>query len=89
MKQKFFLIWQNNLKIDFKFFVYETHKSVVKQLQIFNRHGIEVYSRNNYTNEWYGTSNDGKELPDATYYYVINFDSGKSRTGWIYINREN
>jgi gliding motility-associated-like protein len=61
----------------------------VKQLQIFNRHGIEVYSRNNYTNEWYGTSNDGKELPDATYYYVINFESGKSRTGWIYINREN
>jgi gliding motility-associated-like protein len=60
----------------------------VKQLQIFNRYGIEVYSKNNYTNQWFGTSNDGKELPDATYYYVINFESGKSRTGWIYINRE-
>jgi gliding motility-associated-like protein len=60
----------------------------VKKLQIFNRYGMKVYSRNNYTNEWYGQSDKGDELPDGTYYYVIDRNSGKTVTGWIYINRE-
>lgn len=60
----------------------------VKKLQIFNRYGMKVYSRSNYTNEWYGQSDKGDELPDGTYYYVIDRNSGKTVTGWIYINRE-
>lgn len=59
----------------------------VSKLEIFNRYGMKVYSKTNYQNEWYGTSDDGQELPDATYYYVIEFESGKSKTGWVYINR--
>ena len=59
----------------------------VRKLEIFNRYGVKVYSKANYQNEWYGTTDDGKELPDATYYYVIEFESGKSKTGWVYINR--
>ncbi|MCB0443487.1 MAG: gliding motility-associated C-terminal domain-containing protein, partial [Flavobacterium sp.] len=42
----------------------------------------------NYTNQWYGQTDDGKELPSATYYYLIEFRSGESKTGWIYIMRE-
>ena len=49
---------------------------------------MKVYSKSNYKNEWYGKTDDGQELPDATYYYVIEFESGKSKTGWVYINRE-
>jgi flagellar hook assembly protein FlgD len=48
-----------------------------------------VYSKNNYTNQWYGQSDNGEELPDGTYYYVIERGSGEAITGWIYINREN
>ncbi|WP_309640963.1 gliding motility-associated C-terminal domain-containing protein [Flavobacterium sp.] len=59
----------------------------VKQLQIFNRYGTEVYSKSNYKKEWNGTTNSGKELPDGTYYYVINFETGKAKTGWVYINK--
>ena len=59
----------------------------VQNLQIFNRHGIEVFSKTNYTNEWAGKSNAGTELPDGTYYYVVYFPSGKTNTGWIYINK--
>ena len=59
----------------------------VQNLQIFNRHGIEVFSKTNYTNEWTGKSNAGTELPDGTYYYVVYFPSGKTNTGWIYINK--
>ena len=59
----------------------------VKELQIFNRYGVEVYSKSNYSNEWIGKSNSGMELPDGTYYYIVHFSSGKAKTGWVYINK--
>lgn len=61
----------------------------VKKLEIFDRYGIPVYSKSNYTTEWKGQSNNGNELPSATYYYVIEFNNGsKAKTGWIYLIRE-
>ena len=60
----------------------------VKNLEVFNRYGIKVYSQVNYTNQWKGQSNSGDDLPGATYYYVIEFNSGESKTGWIYLIRE-
>ena len=59
----------------------------VKKLTIFNRLGMKVYSRNNYVNEWGGKSDDGDELPDGTYYFIIDRNNGETKTGWIYINR--
>jgi gliding motility-associated-like protein len=62
----------------------------VQQLSIYNRYGTKVYSKSEYSNEWVGQSDAGNELPDGTYYYVIEFkDNQASKTGWIYINREN
>ncbi|MFV8336474.1 gliding motility-associated C-terminal domain-containing protein [Flavobacterium sp. RSP29] len=61
----------------------------VKKLEIFNRYGIKVYSQANYTDQWNGQSNKGEDLPSATYYYVIEFNSGEPKTGWIYLIREN
>jgi gliding motility-associated-like protein len=60
----------------------------VKKLEIFNRYGIKVYSQANYTDQWNGQSNKGEDLPSATYYYVIEFNSGEPKTGWIYLIRE-
>lgn len=60
----------------------------VEHLGIFNRYGREVYNQKNYTNQWHGQSNNGKDLPTGTYYYVIERTSGESKTGWIYISRE-
>ncbi|WP_264519937.1 fibronectin type III domain-containing protein [Flavobacterium sp. N1994] len=59
----------------------------VKKLTIFNRLGMKVYTRDNYLNEWGGKSDNGDELPDGTYYYVIDRNNGETKTGWIYINR--
>lgn len=59
----------------------------VKKLSIFNRLGMKVYSRSNYINEWGGKSDDGDDLPDGTYYFIIDRNSGETKTGWIYINR--
>lgn len=37
---------------------------------IINREGMEVYRNSNYDNSWDGKY-DGKELPEATYYYYL------------------
>jgi gliding motility-associated-like protein len=61
----------------------------VKNLSIYNRYGTKVYSKSSYTNQWVGQSDNSDELPDGTYFYVIEFNSGEaSKSGWIYINRE-
>jgi flagellar hook assembly protein FlgD len=49
---------------------------------------MKVYNRKDYTNQWIGQSNSGDELPDGTYYYVIERNNGETNTGWIYITRE-
>jgi gliding motility-associated-like protein len=60
----------------------------VKHLSIFNRFGTEVFSQVNYTSQWTGQTNSGQQLPDATYFYVIDFNDEKPvAIGWIYINR--
>ena len=60
----------------------------VSKVEIFNRYGSKVYSKSNYSNEWYGQSDSGNELPDGTYYYVIEFNGLPAKTGWVYINRD-
>ncbi len=61
----------------------------VRKLNIYNRYGTVVYSKGAYSNEWKGQSDAGEELPDGTYYYVIEFnDNQAAKTGWIYINRQ-
>ncbi|WP_339622500.1 choice-of-anchor J domain-containing protein [uncultured Winogradskyella sp.] len=60
----------------------------VNKLSIFNRYGTEVYKFSGlYSNQWFGQTNDGKELPSGTYFYSIHKDDGSSLTGWVFINR--
>lgn len=63
-------------------------KLKANKVEIFNRYGKEVYSKTNYNNDWHGQFMGGGDMPDGTYYYVIELVSGKKKTGWIYINRE-
>lgn len=58
----------------------------ISSLEIFNRYGTKVNSFRNYANNWNGTSSDGKELPDGTYFYVADTQDG-IKTGWVYLTR--
>jgi gliding motility-associated-like protein len=60
----------------------------VQKVQIFNRYGVEIYTKDNYLKDWDGKSMNGNELPSATYYYVLSFSNGTVKTGWVYLNRE-
>ncbi|WMI68771.1 choice-of-anchor L domain-containing protein [Mangrovimonas sp. YM274] len=59
----------------------------VSKIEIFNRLGTLVYSKRNYTNEWYGQTNDGDELPVGTYFYTLEYNDGETRSAWVYINK--
>jgi gliding motility-associated-like protein len=63
------------------------------KLIIYNRWGAEVYSTSNFSNEpgWNGTNNDENELPEDTYYYILNVvsknGSKDNYKGYIVIKR--
>ena len=60
----------------------------VQKLSIYNRYGVKVYSKNNYYDQWRGETDNGKILPDGTYYYLIEFKNNSNpKTGWIYVIR--
>ncbi|MFD2890550.1 gliding motility-associated C-terminal domain-containing protein, partial [Flavobacterium chuncheonense] len=63
-------------------------------INIFNRHGHEVYQKDGYLNDWNGLANvsgvvnNGEPLPVGTYYYVLKIDEiNYTKTGWLYIAR--
>jgi gliding motility-associated-like protein len=60
----------------------------VNKISIFNRYGKEVFSYGVYTNQWHGQGTNGDELPTGTYFYSIQRSNGESKTGWVYINRQ-
>ncbi|MBN8678467.1 MAG: gliding motility-associated C-terminal domain-containing protein [Chitinophagales bacterium] len=58
-------------------------------VQIFNRWGNLVYEQKGYTNNdpWTGQWN-GKELPDGTYFYLIELGNNAGRlSGWVVVQR--
>ena len=59
----------------------------VDKLEIYSRWGKKVYERKNYTNEWHGQNMSGGQLPDSTYYYIIELGAEGTKTGWIYLSR--
>ena len=62
----------------------------VSKFQVFNRYGTKVFENGSYIKEWCGTNDDGDELISGTYYYVLDFEDGRSPIrSWIYINTKN
>ena len=49
------------------------------RLIVFNRWGDVLYSAQPYANDWDGTTDGGSELPQGTYYYVLELDFTTNR----------
>ena len=66
----------------------ETKENTVS---VFNRWGDEVFTTTNYNNSgrvFKGLNKNGDELPTGTYFYKIEFASGrKSQTGYLSLKR--
>jgi gliding motility-associated-like protein len=59
------------------------------QVVIINRWGNEVWKGENYDNKYQvfkGENRNGNELPDGTYYYIIQYNNIE-KTGWVFIKR--
>lgn len=66
------------------------------KLSIFNRWGVKIYEKEDYmlTNDrfegksqHYRTVSDEK-LPQGTYFYVLTFNDGKNKTGYLYVGHD-
>jgi gliding motility-associated-like protein len=60
--------------------------------QVFNRWGSKVFERSPYRNTWDGTNEGtpglGTDLPESTYYYILDPGNGQDvLTGYIYLRR--
>jgi gliding motility-associated-like protein len=55
-------------------------------LTIFDRRGLRVYENNDYDNTWDGVDENGKPLPDDTYFYIFTTDA-RTRSGYIVIRK--
>jgi gliding motility-associated-like protein len=56
------------------------------QIDIFNRWGQVIFSSSDYQNDWSGTNENGDELVNDTYFYIITVDGTKFK-GFIVLKR--
>ena len=54
----------------------ENYPNVI--IKIYNRWGNIVYESAGYFNEWNGSTNNGKPLPVATYYYILYLNKNQT-----------
>lgn len=47
------------------------------EITIFNRWGSIVYQKKGYDNTWNGVSTSGSDLPDGTYFIIVNINKGQ------------
>ena len=65
------------------------------KLFIYNRWGTLIWKGSQNTENWYGQTTEGtvisgNQVPDGTYYYVLELhdpDYPKPMTGWVYLTR--
>ena len=55
-------------------------------LRVYNRWGNMVYYKENYRNQWQGTW-EGKDVPDGTYFYILDTGRGQIYSGYLQIHR--
>ena len=55
-------------------------------LYVYNRWGNQVLKTTDYQNDWGGTW-EGADLPDGTYYYLLDDGAGETMSGYVHLHR--
>jgi gliding motility-associated-like protein len=50
-------------------------------VQVFDKVGNQVYQKSNYDNSWGGQASNGDQLPDGTYYYLVQLNAPSTTGG--------
>jgi gliding motility-associated-like protein len=70
------------------FFIIQRIESfAASSLVIMNRWGSTVYTKKPYDNTFNGLSSNGKDLPDGTYFYLLDLGTGLKFQDYLIINR--
>ncbi|MCE3279159.1 MAG: hypothetical protein K0S44_1350 [Bacteroidetes bacterium] len=77
----------NGDNINDRYVIRDLEHAKSKSIQVFNIWGMEVFSSDNYENNWNGKSKEGVDLVADTYYYIIKVN-GKTYSGFIVLKRE-
>jgi len=56
-------------------------------LTVFNRWGNIVYQQNGYNNDWNGVNNSGDNLPDGTYFIILEVQGLETFNGYVDLRR--
>ena len=55
--------------------------------QVFDRWGRPVFEEQGYANGWDGRGRSGGDLPDDTYFYVLNLEGDRTYNGYLVLKR--
>ena len=61
------------------FYIANIQEYPENKLQIFNRWGNKVYEAEGYKNQWNGVWDGNKDLPDGTYFYILELNDAAGR----------
>ena len=70
-----------------RFHIFGIERFEKSELVILDRWGEEVFREAPYMNNWDGITQNGNELPEDTYYYILKFTEDDIRKGFIMIVR--
>lgn len=57
------------------------------RITVFNRWGNAVYDRLNYANDWRGENQQGQDLPNGTYFVVLQLGTERSMQNYVDLRR--
>ena len=76
----------NNDGVNDYFTIIGLDKYPSSKVLVFNRAGNQVFTADNYQNDWDATT-DGRAVPDGTYFWVIDLGNGRKLSGYVQIHR--
>ncbi|MFN4122209.1 MAG: gliding motility-associated C-terminal domain-containing protein [Flavobacteriales bacterium] len=56
-------------------------------LTVYNRWGNIVFQQRGYANDWVGVNNNGENLPEGTYFIILEVDGFDTITGYVDLRR--